>query len=157
MTETPLARAFRDTIQNRAFGADDRAAQSCWKLWLQWSGRPIDCNSRALGSEPSDTGLSDTLSGCSHLAVWTRVLGLDLTLRGDCVLLVRWSTRAAAPAMGGRRMFTSASASSRARTSSVMNDEFMLLERPADSKWMLVHRGDPMDGRNSGEPEADGR
>ena len=61
------------TIQKRAVGTDDRAEQSCWKPWKQWSGRahdprddgsrPLPGNhnqdrySRAPRSEPSDTGL----------------------------------------------------------------------------------------------------
>ena len=113
------------TIQKRAVGTDDCAEQSCWKPWQQWSGRahdpgsdgsgPMlqDRNSRAVRSEPSDTGLgcptrclavqtvpSGEIGHNSTLcAECTRVLWRDWTLRGNCVLQIRWDTKEAAPAM----------------------------------------------------------
>ena len=81
-----------------------------------------DRYSRAIRSEPSDTGLgcrclashtvpSEEFGQNSALfAVWTRVLGRDRTLRGDCVLQVRWDTKA--------------------NTFGAMNEELMLFERP---------------------------
>ena len=71
-TET-LRQQHSGTFQKYRFGTDDLAQQSCWKPWLQWSGRahdpggdrsrPLrgdhnqDCNGCAVGSKPSDTGL----------------------------------------------------------------------------------------------------
>ena len=75
--------------------------------------------------------------------VWARVLGRDRALRRDGVLQVRWDTRQAAPAMGGRRLRRHQRAHlRRTRSLCCLNDP------QACSKWTLVQRQNPTDGQN---------
>ena len=160
------------TIQRRAFGTDDRAEQSCWEPWQQWGGLAHDAgcdrshpmrgnhdqdrNSRAARSEPSDTGLGcPTRCLAAHTApseelrqdstlfpVWTRVLGRDRTLRRDGVPQVWWGTMQPAPAMGG-------SWYQQLTCEHLIYDSRCSNNPQACSKWTLVQRQVPTDGRNS--------
>ena len=115
----PHLKKREKVISSHTVSTNDRAEQSCLKLWQQrtdlvrcleitiWTSTAVQllpdaglgCPTRCLAAHtvPSEELRQDS----ALFAVWTRVLWRDQTLREDSVLQVRWGTWQAATAMGG--------------------------------------------------------